>query len=81
MGGRGRGALFVASAPERCIALAGSRPAHLAVHCHPKGDEGGDGRRRRIFFSLKRGVVLLCGHLSAGVQVFSTHHRENSGAR
>ena len=46
----GREALYVASAPERCIALAGSRPAHLAVHSHPTGGEGGEGRRMRWFF-------------------------------
>ena len=49
----GGGALCVASAPERRIALTGSRPALWVVHCHPKGGMGRRGRsRRRILIKL-----------------------------
>ena len=74
-------ALCVASAPERCIALAGSRPAHLAIHSHPTGDEGGEGRRKRWFFIEMRGEVLLLRTFERRRSGFSTHCRGSSGAR
>ena len=45
-GGEGGGALYAASAPYWRIALAGSRPVLLTIHCHPRGGEGGDEMRR-----------------------------------